>query len=172
MADPLYKLYLTAPWKKEYVLSKKKNDKCIFCLIANNKNFEGSWEIYRDTKAIIILNRFPFNPGHLLIIPLKHLEQIDELPVTLMNHLSKLIQKGIKLLKDTYDVQSFNIGLNQGEYSGASISHLHWHIVPRYPTDMNFMEILGTRTTIETLGETYQKLKENLVLNNKKRKKK
>jgi ATP adenylyltransferase len=158
MSDPLFRSYLTAPWKKEYVMQKKDPNQCIFCAIAQKTKGIEAWEVFRDEFIIILLNRFPYNPGHLLIAPLDHYENFEELPPNLAAHLTILLQRGIQLLKRTHQPTAFNIGLNLGKAAGGSMGHVHWHIVPRYPGDLNFMEILDTRVLVETLEQTLTKL--------------
>ena len=164
MSDPIFHSYLTAPWKAEYVLNRKSKNKdpnsCTFCAIVHRTPGVESWEIFRDEKCIILLNKFPYNPGHLLLLPMDHYEDITQLPPNIHSHLGNMMQRCVKLLQSTYKAEGFNIGLNMGQTAGASISHLHWHIVPRYPGDLNFMEILKTRIMVETLSQTLIKLRE------------
>lgn len=159
MLDPLFNYYLTVPWKAEYVKSKKDPNQCILCAIANKTGGVKSWEVFRDDSIMILLNRFPYNAGHLLISPLRHYEQFENLPSDLAAHLTHMLQRSIKLLTVSHNPMAFNIGLNLGKWSGGSLSHIHWHLVPRYSGDLNFMEILGTRILIETLEETLSKIK-------------
>jgi ATP adenylyltransferase len=169
MTNPLFPMYLTAPWKLKYVKHKRTPSQCIFCAIAKKNPGVKSWEIYRDKLIMVILNRFPFNPGHLLVVPLKHYEEFEILPLELANKLTLVLQQGIKLLKITHQPHGFNIGINIGNIAGSSINHLHWHIVPRYTGDFNFMEILETRVLVETLEQTLEKLKKHkdLFLSNR-----
>ena len=158
MSDPLFHTYLTAPWKGEYVKRKKDPNQCVLCAIAQNTPGIDSWEVFRDDSVMVLLNRFPYNPGHLLICPLDHYEQYEMISLELVTHLTNIQQRCIKLLKFTHNPTAFNIGLNIGNVAGGSINHLHWHIVPRYAGDLNFMEILHTRVLVETLEQTLIKL--------------
>ena len=164
MSKPPFESYLTAPWKAEYVGRKKDPNECLLCAIANKNKSITAWEVFRDDQAMVLLNRYPYNPGHLLIVPLDHFEEFDKLPASLSSHLTLLIQNSLKLLKKTHSPQGFNIGLNLGKVSGRSIPHLHWHIVPRYLGDYNFLEILGTRVLIETLPQTLCKLQKEIKI--------
>lgn len=159
MPGPLFRSYLTAPWKKEYVTHKKDPNQCIFCAIAQKITGIEAWEVFRDDQIMVLLNRFPYNPGHLLIAPLDHYENFEVLPAHLASHLTIMLQRGIQLLKHTHNPSAFNIGLNLGRSAGGSVEHVHWHIVPRYLGDINFMEILQTRVLIETLNQTLVKLR-------------
>ncbi|NHJ00639.1 MAG: HIT domain-containing protein [Candidatus Heimdallarchaeota archaeon] len=158
MTKPIFSSYLTAPWKRKYVEEKKDPHQCVFCSITNRIANLDRWEIFRDDRVAITLNKFPYNPGHILVFPLAHYEEIENLPEDLVFHLSLLIQRSIKVLKISHQPLGFNIGLNIGSFSGASVSHIHWHIVPRYMGDLNFMEILETRVLVETLEDTFNKL--------------
>jgi ATP adenylyltransferase len=162
MPNPIFQSYLTAPWKAEYVKRTKDPNQCLFCAIAQKTAGIEAWEVFRDEKIMILLNRFPYNPGHLLIAPLDHYEQFEALPKELSCHLMLILQQGIKILKSTHQATAFNIGLNLGNTAGGSIKHLHWHIVPRYLGDLNFMEILETRVLVETLEQTMIKLRQHV----------
>lgn len=169
MSNPLFHSYLTAPWKTKYVKQKKDPNQCIFCAIAQKTTGIEAWEVFRDDQIMVLLNRFPYNPGHLLVAPLEHYEAFEIMPLNIAFHLTTILQKGIKLLKHTHNPSAFNIGLNLGKIAGGSIKHLHWHIVPRYPGDLNFMEILETRVLVETLEQTMSKLKQHVdILKQKK----
>lgn len=161
MSNHMFRSYLTAPWKSEYVKRKKDPNQCFLCAIAQRTTGVEAWEVFRDDQIMVLLNRFPYNPGHLLISPLEHHDQFEALPARLASHLTIKLQRGIKLLKHTHKPAAFNIGLNLGNIAGGSINHLHWHIVPRYPGDLNFMEILGTRVLVETLEQTLNKLQQS-----------
>lgn len=164
MSDPLFNSYLTVPWKAEYVKRKKDPNQCILCAIAQKTGGVKSWEVFRDESTMILLNRFPYNAGHLLISPLAHYEKFEMLPIDLASHMTLMLQKSIRLLNVTHKPMAYNVGLNLGEWSGGSIAHLHWHVVPRYRGDFNFMEILDTRVLIETLEETLAKMKHKISI--------
>ena len=162
MSNPLFRTYLTAPWKKEYVKYKKDPNQCIFCAIAQKIPGIEAWEVFRDEYIMVLLNRFPYNPGHVLIAPIEHYTLFEKIPTEVAFHLTILLQRGIELLKHTHHPTAFNIGLNLGKNAGGSIDHIHWHIVPRYSGDLNFMEILETRVLVETLEQTLNKLRQNV----------
>ena len=98
----------------------------------------------------------------LLIAPLEHYDRFELLPLKLATHLTVMLQRGIELLKYTHQPSAFNIGLNLGNIAGGSVKHLHWHLVPRYLGDFNFMEILHTRVLVETLLQTLAKLRQHV----------
>lgn len=149
--------FLSIPWKKQYIFSKKSNT-CIFCDIINGK-VPGDI-IFKDKHLMVILNKFPYNSGHLLVIPIKHVECIESLDDNELLLLIKAVKTSVEILKDAYNPQGFNIGINQGSFSGASVKHLHFHIVPRYKNETGFMDtVSGTRVLLEDLNETLRKLK-------------
>lgn len=159
MSNPLFRTYLTAPWKTEYVKRNKDPNQCVLCAIAQKTPGVDAWEVFRDDQIMVLLNRFPYNPGHLLIAPLEHYEKLEILPGKLVTHLTLMLQQAIKLLNFTHNPMGFNIGLNLGDVAGRSIKHVHWHVVPRYLGDLNFMEILKTRVLTETLEQTLSELR-------------
>ncbi|MFW9856622.1 MAG: HIT family protein [Candidatus Thorarchaeota archaeon] len=164
MSDPLFNYYLAVPWKADYVRSKKDPNRCILCEISQKRSSEDSWEVFRDDKVIVLLNKFPYTPGHLLIAPLEHFEEFTDLPQVLITRLTLILQRSVLLLNRTHSPMGFNVGLNLGDAAGGSIRHIHWHVVPRYRGDLNFMDILRTRTLIETLDETLAKLQKHSQL--------
>ena len=150
--------------KMDYV-SKKKLKDCPFCDI----------ELIKDTlieesnEFLIVLNKYPFNPGHLLIIPRNHVEDIDDLTELEFINLFSLLKQFKNILKKIYQPHGFNVGLNLGESAGGSVEHLHVHVVPRYRTELNFLEVAsGTRVIVEKLEDTLKKIKSELKSLNKK----
>ncbi len=122
---------LFAPIRKQYCRENKPDVECVFCAIRENDPEVWTREIYRDDKAIVIMNIYPYSPGHIQILPKKHVEDIGELPKNVSKHLLKLIQRAITLTEETMNPIGWNIGLNLGD-AGASIPHLHLQIVPRF----------------------------------------
>jgi diadenosine tetraphosphate (Ap4A) HIT family hydrolase len=115
---------------------------------------------------MVIMNIFPYNTGHLQVIPVKHATALEELDDKTVSELFVLVKKCLKLLKKVLGPEGFNIGINQGEnVAGASIPHLHIHIVPRYRNDFGFMEIIAkTKVLPESVDETYEKLLKNVKI--------
>ncbi|MFX0196809.1 MAG: HIT family protein [Candidatus Hodarchaeota archaeon] len=160
--------YLLAGDKIKYVRGDGKLDdpyKCLLCEIVNKNPKIPSWEVYRDQRTMVVLNAYPYTTGHLMVVSLKHYEHYESLPRDLLIHLNLMIQQCILLLLKTYSPHGFNIGLNQGKWGGASIQHLHIHVVPRYSAELNFMEVIGeTRVIIEPLEATLQTLQAQVEL--------
>jgi ATP adenylyltransferase len=101
MSDPLFHTYLTAPWKGEYVKRKKDPNQCVLCAIAQNTPGVDSWEVFRDDTIMVLLNRYPYNPGHLLISPLEHYEQYEMISIELVTNLAIILQT--RVLIETLD---------------------------------------------------------------------
>ncbi len=160
--------YILARDKIKYVRGEGKLDdphKCLLCEIVKKNPEIPSWEVYRDQRTLVMLNAYPYTTGHLMVVPLEHYEHYESLPRDLLIHLNRMVQQCILLLQKTYSPRGFNIGLNQGKWGGASILHLHFHIVPRYGAELNFMEVIGgTRVIIEPLKATLQTLQDHVEL--------
>jgi ATP adenylyltransferase len=112
----------------------------------------------------VILNRYPYNPGHLMVAPFRHVGELEEAKEEELADLDRLLQRSIRALKEEYEPQGFNVGMNLGRVAGAGIpDHVHWHVVPRWNGDTNFMPVIGqTKVLPELLGESYRKLAERL----------
>jgi len=141
-------------WIKNY---KKKRKSCVFCEIINKK--ERAF-ILKEGEVYVIMNKFPYNTGHLLIFPKRHIEDFDKLKKEEIEKIFAVLQKAIKLLKKALKPKGFNVGINIGEVASASVDHIHIHVVPRFGADAGFMEIFdSTKVMPEPLGKTYKKLK-------------
>jgi ATP adenylyltransferase len=131
---------------------------CVFCAIPKT---EAEQVLVRGELAYVVLNKFPYNPGHLLVVPVRHVGDLEEVTPDENVELQALLQRAIAAIRRTVDPHGFNIGLNLGRIAGAGIpEHLHWHVVPRWSGDTNFMPVVGdTRVLPELLAETYLRLK-------------
>jgi len=159
----MYKDHLYPVNKKEYIKNKRKKEhdpnKCILCSVRDGKDDVKSLEVYRERNFIITVNLYPYNPGHIMIFPEKHVEDIRELSKKERKILDELTVLSINVLEKVYEPDGFNIGINMGKGSGASIKHLHKHIVPRYQNELGFIDIVGgSKIYIEEPGETLKKL--------------
>jgi ATP adenylyltransferase len=136
---------------------------CILCAVRDNDERVVTLKVYDDEYIFISLNLYPYNPGHLMIIPNRHVTSFLELTREEIIHINRTIQ-GIQLLLDNlYSPKGYNIGINQGIIAGASIEHLHIHIVPRYGAELGYIDIVGkTRIVVEGLDSVKQKLTENI----------
>jgi ATP adenylyltransferase len=139
------------------------NVDCLLCAMVRGDKQVKTWVVFQDENGMVVLNRYPYNPGHLMIFPKNHVEKLSELDGKASVALFNLVKKSAKLIDKTYAPHGMNIGINQGRSSGASIMHLHVHIVPRYENETGFMEVLsGTRVVHETLDDSMKKLLANI----------
>jgi len=152
---------LWTPWRMAYILSDKDEQECVFCAKLAQKRDAENYVLWRGTHCAIVLNLYPYNNGHLMIIPYAHASSLEDLPVKARSEMMLSIIKCLKLLRRAMQPQGFNIGINIGKAAGAGIeSHVHIHIVPRWEGDTNFMPVLAeTRVIPEWLDDTYTKLK-------------
>ncbi|TET85831.1 HIT domain-containing protein [Candidatus Aerophobetes bacterium] len=152
-----------APWRLEYILDEKKKG-CIFCEKSKESKDVENYILLRGEKCLVMLNAFPYNNGHLMIIPYRHVGSIEDLKEDETREMMKLLSLMTVLLKKVMSPDGFNVGMNLGDVAGAGImGHLHLHIVPRWKGDCNFMPVLSdTKVIPEALRQTYQKLKEGI----------
>ena len=152
---------LWAPWRVKYVQAKKQKG-CIFCrsLKSERKNYV----IFKTKHSISILNIFPYNNGHIMVSPIRHVKEFIELKDSEILDLIKSLNKAKKLLSKTLKADGYNIGINESLAAGAGIAgHLHIHIVPRWLGDTNFMPVLSdTKVISQSLDELYKRLKRQL----------
>ncbi len=149
-----------APWRAGFVLSEKEKG-CVFC---NRFKMEDSIEnliVYRGSRNFVILNKFPYNTGHCMIVPNRHIAHLEELTVEEAIEFFELTRKTVAVIKEFIRPHSLNIGMNLGESSGAGVpEHLHLHIVPRWQGDTNFMPVIGKTKVISVpLEPVYEALK-------------
>jgi ATP adenylyltransferase len=155
-----------APWRGKYIENSIKGHKvCVFCELKNKKPSKENLLIYRNEFAMIVMNKFPYNNGHILIIPVNHVASFEELSEEEFNELNKLLKKAIKAIKKAYLPEGINIGLNMGRVAGAGIDkHIHYHVVPRWNGDTNFMPVTGgTKIISEHIISSYEKIKKSLL---------
>ncbi len=152
--------YINAPWRAEYVKLAYKTEGCIFCQAVQTKDDSHSFILYRGEHNFVILNKFPYTPGHLLIAPFKHLDSPEKAERTASHELWDIQKMCLEALRATYHPKGFNLGMNLGQSAGAGVvDHYHLHIIPRWPGDSNFMPLVGeTRVMIETLDKTHKQL--------------
>jgi ATP adenylyltransferase len=152
---------LWAPWRLEYVGSADEQEGCIFCEAIDGPDEEGL-VVRRASHAFVLLNRFPYASGHLMIAPLRHTGEFTELADEEVLEIHRLAGQGMGALAETYAPQGFNLGWNLGRVAGAGVTdHVHMHLVPRWVGDTNFMPVLADVKVIpEHLLETRRKLAE------------
>ena len=150
---------LWAPWRMDYILGKREAH-CIFCPEAGGKSDEERLILHRGKLVMVMMNRFPYNNGHLLAAPWRHVACLDELTDEEMLGLMKWTRNCTLILKKVMHPDGFNVGLNIGKEAGAGIAeHLHFHIVPRWAGDTSFMTVFDEiRSIPEHIQQTYSKL--------------
>jgi ATP adenylyltransferase len=145
----------------EYILSTQVEDQaCIFCEKPKETNDKANLIVYRSEFSFVIMNKYPYNNGHLMVVPYIHKSNYLDLSDEILMDMQHLLQLSISVLNDTMRPHGLNIGLNLGRTAGAGIDeHLHYHLVPRWNGDTNFMPILtGTKVVSESLTDSWKKL--------------
>jgi ATP adenylyltransferase len=154
---------LWSPWRYDYIASGGgRSDECTFCRILNDpKNDENNFVLHRAAHNFVLLNLYPYISGHLLIVPNKHVRELDEASKETTDELMDLTKQAQTALREAYNAPGYNIGMNLGAVSGAGVKdHIHIHILPRWVGDTNFMSTVGnTRVLSEELSTTYEKLR-------------
>lgn len=152
-----------APWRVEYIQMEKPKG-CILCEKPRQDSDAANYILYRGEKNFVIMNLYPYNPGHLMVVPYQHLASLEEMSDAVLHEHYEIVRRSIKLLREVFRPAGFNLGMNLGKVAGAGIDdHVHTHIVPRWQGDANFMPVIAdTKVVNEALDETYRKLKAEL----------
>jgi len=151
---------LWAPWRIKYIRMNKKSKGCFLCEYIKENRDRENLILYRGKKAFIIMNKYPYNNGHLMVAPYRHVKSIEDLFEEEISEIFKLLILCKKALDEEMNPNGFNIGLNIGRAAGAGEEHLHFHIVPRWVGDTNFMPVISdTKVISQSLLELYDKLK-------------
>lgn len=157
-----------APWRIKYISKSKKKGNCFICEIIKDFNDEENLVLYRGKNTIVLMNKYPYNSAHIMISPIRHIKNFYELKEYEFEEIFKLIAKSQKIIENIYKPDGFNLGVNIGKAAGAGEDHLHFHIVPRWFGDTNFMTIFSeTRVMPESVIDIYKKLKEAFIENNR-----
>ena len=156
---------LFSPWRSKYISSfadKEMRDGCVFCDAYSGSDDENSLVVYRGMESFVLMNRFPYNSGHLMVIPARHTSDFQSLSKSEIMETMELLSASERALKELSSPQGFNIGMNLGRVAGAGIDgHLHWHIVPRWNGDTNFMPVLAdVKIVSEDMPEQCRRLRE------------
>lgn len=152
--------YISAPWREEYVKKVCRTKRCIFCLALKLRNDRAARILFRGKYNFIILNKYPYTPGHLMIAPFRHQASFDRAPKEASDEMADLLKLSLRVLKKHYQPHGFNAGMNLGRSAGAGVAdHYHLHIIPRWQGDSNFMPLVSqTRVLIEDLESTFERL--------------
>jgi ATP adenylyltransferase len=149
-----------APWRVEYIRSEKAKG-CIFCQKPEENKDRQNYILFRGKTSFVILNSYPYNPGHLMVAPFRHLATLDELTDEELFEHFDLVRRSARAIREVYKPEGFNMGINLGRVAGAGVEgHVHTHVVPRWNGDTNFMPVLSdTKVLPEALASTYAQLK-------------
>ena len=152
--------HLWSPWRLDYVTTPKSTSGCVFCAEAAADLAE-SLVVHAGQRCYIVLNRFPYNNGHLMVVPMRHVASLGELTPEELQEIACLTQRAETVLHRVYTPEGINVGINLGHAAGAGIrDHLHVHLVPRWRGDTNFMTVLGTtRVLPEDLPATVARVR-------------
>ncbi len=147
MEDILY-----APWRTDYVSGNSDIEGCVFCHISTHTDDDETLHVlYRDEHCFVVMNRYPYTPGHFMIIPHHHTDALEHLERDVWLHMSDLAQRSVRLLKESFGAHGVNIGMNLGKAGGAGIAeHIHLHVVPRWERDTNFITSIGATRVYST----------------------
>jgi ATP adenylyltransferase len=152
--------HLWSPWRMTYIQNDNKEVGCVFCNALSNQDDDQNLVVHRGESAFVILNRYPYTSGHLMIVPNSHASSLQELSAGTRAELMELASRSIQVLNQVYRPQGYNLGMNLGEVAGAGIAeHVHVHVVPRWGGDTSFMSTTAdTRVLPEALEDTYARV--------------
>ncbi|MCB5266871.1 MAG: HIT domain-containing protein [Candidatus Cloacimonetes bacterium] len=158
------KKYLYSPWRIDYILGEKPDD-CVMCRAMASQQDQENLIVYRAKFSYIMLNRYPYNNGHLMIVPYVHKSALNDLDLQTWQEVTELIRVCEKAFKLAYHPEGINIGINLGSAAGAGIAeHVHIHMVPRWNADSNFMSVIGGERVIpEAFESTFNKLRDAIL---------
>lgn len=153
---------LFAPWRIDWVVREEPEaggEGCVFCAIPEREDHREALLVAQAERSFVLLNNYPYNPGHALVIPRRHVEQYQDLEPRELLELNQLTQQTIRALETAMQPDGMNVGYNIGRGAGGSIPHLHAHVVPRWEGDTNFMAVIDeTKVIVQALDETYENL--------------
>jgi len=155
--------YIWTPWRYQYMkeAASGKQVECFFCDAAARKDDTETLVVYRGAKSFIILNRFPYTSGHVMVVPYAHVPSLAECDADALDEMMRLAQRVEAAFRQNYNPDGMNIGMNLGRAAGAGVAgHIHMHVLPRWFGDSNFMTVTGeTRVHPEELSTTYRRLR-------------
>ncbi len=156
--------YLWTPWRYRYIADAAKDTGCIFCAALAANDDAKTQIVLRGAKSFVILNRYPYTTGHVMIVPYTHVADLAAADPEMLAEMMRIAQRVQTVLHNTYHPEGFNLGMNLGRAAGAGVTgHLHLHLLPRWSGDSNFMTVVGeTRMEPEDLATTYEKLRKAL----------
>jgi ATP adenylyltransferase len=154
--------HLWSPWRMTYIENHGKDEGCVFCNAQARDDGPDNLIVHRGRLAYVILNRYPYTSGHVMVVPFEHRPNFEELKPEARAEMMELASRAMAILRKIYGTGSFNMGANIGEAAGAGVKeHVHIHVVPRWVGDTNFMSSLaGTRVLPETLEDTWKRVRQ------------
>ncbi len=152
--------HLYAPWRMAYIESPQESPGCFLCDFPAKKEDEATKIVWRGITSFVIMNIFPYNPGHLMVVPYRHLASYELLDAQEIVEMGELLQKSLRVLRIVSSPEGFNMGMNMGKVAGAGCDgHIHMHVVPRWGGDTNFTTLLGDlRVVPQAMEETYKRI--------------
>ena len=150
-----------SPWRMPYIkAAKQTHNGCVFCHAQEQEDGPDNLIVHRGKQAFVILNRYPYTSGHLMVLPFAHVSRLDDVGVATRAEMTELVNQATKVLEKVYQPEGFNLGANLGSAAGAGIEeHLHLHVVPRWVGDTNFMSTIGeTRVLPEELADSWAQI--------------
>ncbi len=153
--------FLWSPWRYEYVSAAAEQESCVFCVGDETTQDAGKLILHRGERSFIILNLFPYTSGHLMVTPFAHVGTLTGVDRETLDEMTGFSRRAVEVLEEVYRPEGFNLGMNLGKCAGAGVrDHIHYHVVPRWCGDTNFMTVTGeTRLLPEDIRATYEKLK-------------
>jgi len=155
--------HIFSPWRMKYIMKPKDRTRgCVFCQVLRMEDGVENLVLYRGKQAFVILNQYPYTSGHVMVVPYAHQPSFENLEPKTLYEIMDLLTQTTRVIREVYKPEGFNIGVNIGSAAGAGIApHVHFHVVPRWVGDTNFMTTLAeTRVLPEDLCDTYQRLKQ------------
>jgi len=153
--------YITTPWRARYIRTAGRAKGCVLCNALKRRSDRKAYILHRGDAFFVILNKYPYTPGHLMIAPYRHTAAFERATPAEAAEMAELMQMALRVLRSRYRPDGFNIGMNLGRSAGAGVTeHYHLHVVPRWTGDSNFLPLVsGTRTVTEDLDTTYERLR-------------
>ena len=147
--------------KLSYIKNRKPKGPCILCCVARGRTPGENLTVTEGRNAVICVNKFPYNSGHILIFPKRHVTDYRELIGDEETEINRLLRESLDILDELYKPSGFNVGYTIGDFAGASIPHLHMHVIPRYPNELGFVDIVGgAKIVVEDPSETMLRLRD------------
>lgn len=151
---------LFTPWRYAYIATAPMPGECVFCVLQKSRNDTQNFIIGRGETCFVVLNAFPYTSGHAMVVPYEHVDELQKLPRAAAEEMMFTTQKLERILRELYQPDGINLGMNIGKAAGAGVAgHIHMHVLPRWFGDVNFMTAIGeTRVLPESLETTYQRI--------------